>query len=336
MSDVYIDLGTSKTVIYLKDQGQVFSAPTLLAFRKRDQDKFELRAVGADAKSMLGRTPDDLNVIKPLREGVVSDFNGAKMMLKSFMAQVHKRNKWLRPRIIISLPFEVSRFERAAVENLGYELGARQVHLIDEPIAAAMGAGLEVFSPKGHLVLDMGAGTTEVAVISMGQIINAAAIRLGGDHIDQALIALLKDQYSFHIGEQTAEQLKIQLACARPDSNWDSRIFIGGFNLKKGNPDRIGLSSKDIFPAIDLVLRQILVKVRAALEQCPPEISADIADHGLILTGGGSLIRGLEGRFREELALPVTLCFDPIAAVALGGAKALQDRSILERVRRAS
>lgn len=329
-NDFYIDLGTANTLVYAKKRGFVLNEPTVLAVRHRSESHSELFALGRDAKVMLGKSPENLSVMRPLREGVVADFDNAVRMLHAFVKKAKENVFWLRPRLIISLPCQVSRFERRAVEEIGYELGASSVQLLEEPVAAAIGAGLAVLGKRGQMIVDIGGGTTEIAIIALGGIVTSTAVRAGGDDIDEAIITHLKTRHHFLIGEQTAERIKIEVADVNPVAPQSKTIEIGGFNLLKRLPTRLLVDTNMILPAVDSVVREIITAIRKALEECPPEIAGDIAESGLVLAGGGALLGGLRERIAQEIGIPVKISDQPLLSVALGGAKALEDSKLFD------
>lgn len=329
-NDFYIDLGTANTLVYARKRGFILNEPTVLAVRHRSENHSELFALGREAKLMLGKSPENLSVMRPLREGVVADFENTVRMLHAFIKRAKENVFWLRPRLIISLPCQVSRFEKRAVEEIGYELGASTVHLLDEPVAAAIGAGLSVLGKRGQMIVDIGGGTTEIAIIALGGIVTSTAVRAGGDDIDEAIIAHLKTRHHFLIGEQTAERIKMEVADVNPVAPQSKSIEIGGFNLLKRLPTRLLVDTNMILPAVDSVVREIIAAIRKALEECPPEIAGDIAESGLVLAGGGALLGGLRERIAQEIGIPVKISEQPLLSVALGGAKALEDSKLFE------
>lgn len=333
-TDFYIDLGTANTLIYGRKRGFLLNEPSVIAVKQRGSAGPELFALGKSAKLMLGKTPERLSIVRPLREGVISDFDNAARMLHAFMRRIKENVGWYKPRMIISLPCEVTRFERRAVEEVGYELGARTVALLDEPIAAAVGAGLPVLGNRGQMIVDIGGGTTEIAVISLGGIVTSRAVRIGGDDLDESIMNLLRAKYSFVIGEQTAERIKVAVASADADEKQPHTIQIGGFDLLSGLPAKRTVDARRIFHAIDPVVSGFTATIRAALEACPPEIAADIAETGITLAGGGAMLRGLSARLSRELGVSVRPAKDPLLSVAMGGAKALEDRELFDALER--
>ncbi|HEX4923234.1 MAG TPA: rod shape-determining protein [Bdellovibrionales bacterium] len=333
-TDFYIDLGTANTLIYARRRGFLLNEPSVVALRQKSAGQPELFALGAPAKKMIGKAPERLSVLRPLREGVISDFDNTARMLHAFLKRIKENVHWFRPRMLISLPCEVTRFERRAVEEVGFELGARTVSLLDEPVAAAVGAGLPVLSNRGQMVVDIGGGTTEIAVISLGGIVTSRAVRVGGDDIDEAIIALMRSKYHFVIGEQTAERIKMAVASAFADEKDQRSIQVGGFDLLRGLPSKRTVDTRGIFPAIDSVVGGFAVTVRKALESCPPEIAADIAESGITLAGGGAMLRGISDRLSHELGVKVQIARDPLMSVAMGGAKALEDDRLFDALER--
>lgn len=326
-TDLYIDLGTANTLIYIKKSGLVLNEPSVLTVKNNSKNSSQLFATGHEAKLMLGKTPENLSVLRPLKEGVISDFDSTAAMLHKFITQIKKQLFWFRPRLIISLPCQVSQFEKKAVEEIGYNLGAKKVHLLHEPVAAAIGASLPVLSNSGSMIVDIGGGTTEIAIIAMGGIINAQAVRIGGNNIDEAIIDLMASQYRMGIGELTAEKIKIKVGSALLSK---ATTIVAGLDLTTGLPKKFQISSQMVYPAIDNVVSQIITSIKKAFESCPPEISADIASQGITLTGGGALIHGLSHRISEAIGVPVNIADHPLFSVALGGAKALEDNRLFD------
>lgn len=333
-TDFYIDLGTANTLVYAKKHGFILNEPTVLAIRHWSEHRSELFALGQEAKVMLGRNPENLSVMRPLKEGVIADFDSTTRLLHAFVEKAKQTVSWFRPRMIISLPCQVSRFEKRAVEEVGYDLGASTVHLLDEPIAAAIGAGLPVLGKRGQMIVDIGGGTTEIAVIALGGIVTSTAVRVGGDDIDEAIMAHLKSHFQFVIGEQTAERIKIAVANANPRSGEARFVQAGGFSLLQRLPCRLRVDTGMIFSPVDLVVREIISAIRKALEECPPEIAGDIAENGLVLAGGGALLGGLRDRIAFETGIPVRISEQPLLSVAKGGAMALEDANLFDVLER--
>lgn len=329
-NDFYIDLGTANTLVYARKHGFILNEPTVLAVRHRSEHQSEIFALGREAKAMLGKSPENLSVMRPLREGVIADFDNTARMLHAFIQKARESVSWFRPRMIISLPCQVSRFEKRAVEEIGYELGAHTVHLLDEPVAAAIGSGLSVLGKRGQMIVDIGGGTTEIAIIALGGIVTSAAVRVGGDDIDEAIIAHLRSRFNFLIGEQTAERIKIAVADVNPVVQHSRTIDVGGISLVQRLPTRLRVDTAMILPAVDSIVREIIAAIRKALEECPPEISGDIAESGLVLAGGGALLGGLRERLVQEIGIPVKISDQPLLSVARGGAKALEDSELFE------
>ncbi len=330
-SSIYIDLGTTNTLVYVQNRGLVLNEPSILALRSKGQ-KQNVLALGHKAKVMVGRTAGNSSVKRPLKEGVIADFETASRMLHSFMKDVKRNYSWVRPEMIISLPCQVSSHERQAVMDIGFDLGARKVQLLDEPVAAAIGAGLPILSSRGQMIVDIGGGTTEVAIISLGGIVISDAIRVGGDHIDQSIIHLLNQKFHFLIGEQTAEHVKMSLAVAKGSQMDQKAMEVGGLDLISGLPRKLTLSSSMISPVIDSFVSELVQSIKKVFEGCPPEIAADISDNGVVLAGGGSLIHGLPSSLSQQLGTPVKISDGPLLAVARGGAKVLDEQKVFTSV----
>jgi rod shape-determining protein MreB len=326
-TDLYIDLGTANTLIYAKRHGFILNEPSVIALKHKANRNSQVFALGQNAKRMVGKNPDNLSVLRPLREGVIADFESTSKMLRAFLSHVRRSMIWLRPRMVISLPCQVTEFERRAVEEVGYELGAHKVHLLHEPVAAAIGANLPVLQNQGSMVVDIGGGTTEIAVISMGGIVTAQAVRIGGDNIDDAIISNLKANEQFLVGEQTAEKLKMTIGS---EISAADSIEVGGSDLATFLPRSKIITHAMISPAIDGVVNEIIASIQRALQECPPEIVSDIAVQGIVLAGGGALIRGLKSRIEKEIGVPVVVAKDPLYTVAVGGARALENEKLFE------
>ena len=334
--DYYIDLGTANTLIYARKIGFLLNEPTVLALKHRSFHKKENFALGKQAKAMLGKNPEQLSVLRPLREGVISDIENTTRLLHGFVKLIKINLPWSKPRMILSLPCVVSEFEKRAVEEVGYDLGARRVHLLDEPLAAAIGAGLPVLGSRGQMIVDIGGGTTEIVVVSLGGIVASQAVRIGGDTIDAGIIECLRSQYGFLIGEQTAERLKIHVSNALliNSSSTQKRMTVGGFNVTTGLPGKLTVTPNMIFPALNGVICEIISAIRKIFDQCPPEISGDVADNGIVLAGGGALIGNLKRRLAQDLGVPVRIAETPLMSVALGGAQVLENSKLLDIVER--
>ncbi len=324
-NDISIDLGTANTLIYVRGQGIVLDEPSVVAL-KRDNFSSQSRvvAVGVEAKRMLGRTPGNITAMRPLKDGVIADFHVTEKMLQHFINKVHE-NKYFRPspRVIICVPCGSTQVERRAIKESAFGAGAREVYLIDEPMAAAMGAGLPVEEASGSMVVDIGGGTTEVAIISLSGIVYAESVRIGGDRFDEAIINYVRRNYGILIGETTAERIKQDIGTAFPSSEI-KEIEVRGRNLAEGVPRSFTLDSNEILEALQEPLSGIVGAVRSALEQAPPELAADIGERGMVLTGGGALLKNLDRLLTEETGLPVVVDDDPLTCVARGGGRALE------------
>ncbi len=325
-NDLSIDLGTANTLIYARGRGIVLDEPSVVAIR---QDRGPggpktIEAYGKDAKGMLGRTPQNITAIRPMRDGVIADFNITEKMLQHFIRSVHE-SKVLRPspRVLICVPCGATQVERRAIRESAAGAGARKVYLIDEPMAAAIGAGMPVEEPKGSMVLDIGGGTSEVAVISLNGIVYAASVRVGGDKFDEAITNYIRRNYGILIGEATAEKIKHEIGTAYPGKDL-LEIEVKGRNLSEGIPRSFSLNSNEILEALQEPLHGIVSSVKTALEQTPPELGADVAERGIVLTGGGSLLRDLDRLIMEETGLPVVMAEDPLTCVARGGGRVLE------------
>ena len=322
-NDLSIDLGTANTLIYVRDQDIVLNEPSVVAVRDTPNGK-QVAAVGTDAKRMLGRTPGSIKAIRPLKDGVIADFLITEKMLQHFIYKVHEHS-WFKPspRVLICVPCKSTQVERKAIKESALSAGARIVHLIEEPMAAAIGAGMPVEEARGSMVVDIGGGTTEIAVISLNGIVYSDSVRVGGDRFDEAIVAFVRRNYGSAIGEATAERIKLEIGCAYP-SKEVLEIDVRGRNVAEGIPRSFTLNSNEILEALQEALSQIVTAVKSALEQTPPELSADIAESGIVLTGGGALLRDLDVLISEETGLPVLVADDPLTCVARGGGKALE------------
>ena len=326
--DLAIDLGTSNTVIYMKGKGIVLNEPSVVAMRKSESGADKVLAVGREAKMMLGRNPRKIETVRPMRDGVIADFDIAETMLRHFIKEVHHGSRLARPRIIVALPIGVTPVEKKALLECAKSAGASDVFLIEEAIAAAIGAGLPITEPIGNVVVDIGGGTTEVAVISLGGIVYSKSVRVTGDKMDEAIMQFVNRKYNFLIGLGTAEKIKIHIGSAFP-TNTGNKIEFGGRDLATGIPKALTLDSEEVRQMTSEEVKVIAQTVRSAMEQMPPELSADILDTGIVLTGGGALLKNLDMLLRKETGVPVTVVEDPLYAVALGAGKALDDLSIL-------
>ncbi len=331
-SDLAIDLGTANTLVYVKGKGIVLSEPSVVAVRIDNRMKNRVLAVGLEAKNMLGRTPGNIVAIRPMRDGVIADFEVTEAMLSHFIRKVHKRQKFVRPRIIIAVPSGITQVEKRAVRESAERAGAREVFLIEEPMAAAIGAGLPITEPTCNMIVDIGGGTTEVAVISLAGIVYSRSLRVAGDKMDAAIMQYIKRKYNLLIGERTAEIIKTTIANAYPDTENIETIEVKGRDLVSGIPKILAIDSEEIRLAISEQIDAIVETVKIALEQTPPELAADIVDSGIVLTGGGALLKNLDKLIREESGLPITVTEDPLSTVALGSGRTLDSIEILKQV----
>ena len=324
-NDLSIDLGTANTLIYVRDQGIVLNEPSVVAIRTHHGQK-TVTAVGSDAKRMLGRTPGNINAIRPLKDGVIADFQVTEKMLQHFINKVHEHSFFPpSPRVLVCVPCKSTQVERRAIRESVASAGARDVRLIEEPMAAAIGAGLPVEQASGSMVVDIGGGTTEIAIISLNGVVYSESVRVGGDRFDEAIIAHVRRNYGSLIGEATAERIKKEIGCAYVGTSTEIReIDVRGRNLAEGVPRSFTLNSDEILESLQEPLSAIVQAVKSALEQSPPELASDIAESGLILTGGGALLRDLDKLLSEETGLPVIVADDPLSCVARGGGKAME------------
>jgi len=331
-NDLAIDLGTANTLVYVKGKGIVLSEPSVVAVRKNDRDhRTRVLAVGRDAKMMLGRTPGNIVAIRPMKDGVIADFEITEAMLRHFIRKVHNRRSLIRPRIIICVPSGITPVEKRAVRESAESAGAREVYLIEEPMAAAIGAGLPITEPICNMVVDIGGGTSEVAVISLAGIVYSKSVRVGGDKMDEAILQYVKRTYNLLIGERTAEIIKTTIGNAYPGSEIES-MDVKGRDLVTGIPKIINVNSDEIRQAIQEQIDSIVAAVKTALEQTPPELAADIVDRGIYLTGGGALLKNLDTLLHQETGLPIKIADDPLSTVVMGSGKALDNLSILKEV----
>jgi rod shape-determining protein MreB and related proteins len=331
-NDLAIDLGTANTLVYVRGSGVVLSEPSVVAVRNDRRGKNRVLAVGQEAKNMLGRTPGNITAIRPMRDGVIADFEVTEAMLRHFIKKVHKHRRFVRPRIIIAIPSGITQVEKRAVRESAESAGAREVFLIEEPMAAAIGAGLPITEPICNMVVDIGGGTTEVAVISLAGIVYSHSLRVAGNKMDEAIMQYIKRHYNLLIGERTAEIIKTGIGNAYPDYAELESIEVKGRDLVSGIPKILTIDSEEIRNAISEQIEAILETVKVALEQAPPELAADIVDRGIVLTGGGALIKNLDKLLREETGLPITVTEDPLSTVALGCGKVLENIEILREV----
>jgi rod shape-determining protein MreB len=330
-SDLAIDLGTANTLVYVKGRGMVLRAPSVGAVRKDGRGTNKVLAVGKEAKMMLGRTPGNIVAIRPMKDGVIADFEITETMLRHFIRKVHNRRSLIRPRIIVCVPSGITQVEKRAVRESAESAGAREVFLIEEPMAAAIGAGLPITEPTSNMVLDIGGGTTEVAVISLAGIVYSKSVRVGGDKMDEAILQHIKRKYNLLIGERTAELIKTTIGNAFAGDKVE-RMQIKGRDLVSGIPKIIEIDSDEVRESISEQIETIVETVKIALEQTPPELAADIVDRGIVLTGGGALLQNLDKLLREETGLPITITEDPLSTVVLGSGKALDNLDILREV----
>ena len=330
-NDLSIDLGTANTLVYLKGRGIVAQEPSVVAIHKDSRGSRRVLAVGEEAKKMLGRTPGTITAIRPMRDGVIADFEITEAMLRYFIRKAHNRKTLLRPRIIICVPFGVTEVEKRAVRESAESAGAREVYLIEEPMAAAIGAGLPVTEPTGNMIVDIGGGTTEVAVISLAGIVYSRSIRIAGDKMDEAILQYIKRKYNLLIGESTAERIKIQIGNAYPTGE-DRHMEVRGRDLVAGIPKSVEVHEDEVREALGEPVAAIVEAVKMTLERTPPELAADIADKGIVLSGGGALLRHLDILIREETGLPVIVSDDPMCAVVLGSGKVLDEIDLLRLV----
>lgn len=326
--DVAVDLGTANTLVYVQGQGIVLAEPSVVA---TDQRTGAIVAVGRRAKEMLGRTPDGITAVRPLKDGVVADFETTERMLRYFLQQVHTRKLLVKPRLIICVPSGITAVEQRAVKDAGYSAGARRVYVVEEPMAAAIGAGMPVHGASGSMVVDIGGGTTEVAVISLGGIVTSMSARVGGDRLDEAIIAHVKKEYSLLLGDRTAEQVKIQLGSAFPTPG-QSQAEVRGRDLVSGLPRTVVLTATEIRRALDEPVKAIIDTVRTILDRTPPELAGDIMQTGITMTGGGALLAGLDERIKHETGMPVYIADNPAECVALGTGRCVEDFEALRPV----
>ncbi len=337
-NDLAIDLGTANTLVYLKGKGVVVSEPSVVAVQKDSMGQKKVLAVGTDAKNMLGRTPGSIVAIRPMKDGVIADFDITEEMLRYFIRKIHNRKALVRPRIVICVPSGITQVEKRAVKESAESAGAREVYLIEEPMAAAIGAGLPITEASGNMIVDIGGGTTEVAVISLAGIVYAKSVRVGGDKMDEAIAQHLKRKYNLLIGERTSEAIKIQVGSAYPDSPTspsDAKVHsmeVKGRDLVSGIPKTLEINDQEIRDALSEPINAIVEAVRIALERTPPELAADIVDKGIVLAGGGALLRNLDQLLREETGLPVVIAEDPLSCVAIGSGKVLDELDLLKQV----
>ena len=329
--DLAIDLGTANTLIYVRGQGIVCNESSVVAVQKDSRGGRRVLAVGLEAKKMLGRTPGNIVAIRPLKDGVIADFETTEAMLRYFIQKVHNHRPWVRPRIVICVPNGITEVEKRAVKESAESAGAREVYLMEEPMAAAIGAGMPVSEPVGNMIVDIGGGTTEVAVISLAGVVFSRSVRVGGDKMDEAISQYIKRKYNVLVGERTSELIKITIGSAYPGEEMQT-MEIKGRDMVAGVPKTVELSDEEIRDCLLEPINQIVEAVRVALERTPPELASDIVDKGIVLAGGGALLRNLDVLLREETGLPVSLADDPLTAVVIGAGKALDELSLLREV----
>jgi len=327
-NDLAIDLGTAYTLVYVKGKGIVVREPSIVAL---NQKTGKVEAVGTEAKEMLGRTPGNIVAIKPMKDGVIADFEHTERMLDYFIKKAHNRKVIVRPRIVICIPSQITQVEKRAVRDSAYRAKASYVAMVEEPMAAAIGAGMPITEPAGNMIVDIGGGTTDVAVISMAGIVYSRTVRVAGNEMDEAVIQFIKKKYNLLIGERTAEEIKIRIGSAYPMEK-EETMEVKGRDLVDGIPKTLAVTSEEIREALSETVSIIIDAVKQALEQTPPELAADIVDRGIVLTGGGALLRNLDKRLREETGLPVLIADDPLSSVVLGAGRMLDDFELLKRV----
>lgn len=326
-NDIGIDLGTANTLVYVKDRGIVLREPSVVAIQAGTK---RILAVGEEAKRMLGRTPGNIVAIRPMKAGVIADFEITEAMLRYFIKKIHNRRKMVRPRIIIAVPSDITEVEKRAVKDSATHAGAREVFLIEEPMAAAIGVGLPVQDPAGNMIVDIGGGTTEVALISLAGIVFSRTVRVGGDEMDECIVQYMKRVYNLMVGERTAEEIKISMGSAYPVEE-ETSIEVKGRDLVAGLPKTLTITSEEIREALQEPVSSIIDAIRITLERCPPELSADLVDRGMILAGGGALLTGIDKLIAEQTGLPVHLADDPLSAVAEGTGVVLNELNFLRR-----
>jgi rod shape-determining protein MreB and related proteins len=326
--DMAVDLGTANTLVYVRGRGIVVDEPSVVAINTRNG---AILAVGAEAKNMIGRTPGHIVATRPLKDGVIADFDVTEKMLRYFIQKVHKRRFLNKPRVVVCVPSGITGVEQRAVEEATIQAGARSAYIMEEPVAAAIGSGLEVHEPAGVMVVDVGGGTTEVALLSLGGIVTSQSIRTGGDEIDDAIISYVKKEYSLMLGERTAEEIKIAVGSAFPMPN-EPHAEIRGRDLVSGLPKTIVISADELRKAIDEPVKATIDAVKNTLDKAPPELAADIMDKGIVLTGGGALLHGFQERLQQEIGVPIHITDNPLTSVAIGSGKCLEEFESLKKV----
>ena len=327
-NDLAIDLGTATTLVYVRGRGIVLNEPSVVAIEKKTE---KVLAVGAEAKKMLGRTPGNIMAIRPMKEGVIADFEMAEKMLRHFITKAHNRSTFVRPRIIIGVPSRITQVEQRAVRDSAELAGAREVYLIEEPVAAAIGAGLPITEPSGNMVVDIGGGTTDIAVLSLGGIVYSESVKVAGDRMDDAIMNYVKKKYNLLIGDHMAERVKVEIGSAYPFAE-KKTMMVKGRDLISGIPRTLVIDDSEIREALYEPISTIVNAIKVALENTPPELAGDIIDCGIVLTGGGSMLWGMDTRLREETGLPIITVDDPLTSVVLGVGKILDELDLLRKV----
>jgi len=327
-NDLGIDLGSANTLVYVKGAGIVINEPSVVAIQR---DSGAVLAVGEEAKLMIGRTPGNIAAIRPMRDGVIADFDITENMLRYFIAKALKSRHFIKPRVVVGIPSGVTEVEKRAVIDATLQAGAREAYLIEEPMAAAIGAGLEVYEPAGNMIVDIGGGTTEVAVVSLGGIVTSRSIRIGGNEMDEAISYYVKKEYNLMIGERTAEEIKIEIGSAVLDKDIEN-MSVRGRDLVTGLPKTISITAKEINGALEETVNSIIDAIKTTLEKTPPELAADIMDRGIVMTGGGSLLTGLDKKVNQETGMPVHIADEPMNCVVMGTGKVLEELDTLKRV----
>jgi rod shape-determining protein MreB and related proteins len=326
--DMAVDLGTANTLVYVRGRGVVLNEPSVVAVNTQNQ---QVLAVGAEAKRMIGRTPAHIQAVRPLKDGVIADFDITEKMLRYFIQKVHTRRFLAKPRVVVCVPSGITGVEQRAVEEATIAAGARAAYIIEEPMAAAIGAGMPIHEPIGSMVVDIGGGTTEVAVISMGGIVTATSVRVGGDELDEAIINYVKKEFSLVLGERTSEAIKVAIGSAYPMPD-EMLAEIKGRDLVTGLPKTVHITAEEVRKAIEEPVNAVVDALKNTLDRCPPELAADLMDQGIILTGGGALLKGLDERLRHETGMPVRIAKDPLYCVVLGSGRCLEEFEALKRI----
>lgn len=325
--DIGIDLGTANVLVYVKGRGIVLNEPSVVAM---DRDSKQVLAIGAKARRMLGRTPGNIVATRPLREGVIADYHVTEAMLKHFISEVCGKSLFFKPHIMVCIPSGVTTVEKRAVLEAALQAGARRASLIEEPLAAALGAGLEIWRPTGHMVVDIGGGTTDVAVLSLGGIVLSDSLRVGGDKFDEAIVRYIRKEHNLMIGERTAEEVKISIGRAQLDGKGEEAVEVRGRDLMSGLPKNVGVTAREVCEALAEPVAAVIDTIKAVLEKTPPELAADIISHGLVMTGGGSMLGGLDALVSRETGIPARLAPEPLSCVALGTGKALESFDVFQ------